>query len=144
MEKKKQGVGALVAQLVFSTAVNAVILSVYYKWRPRLRFHLTSGRSMMQEGGRAVGVQLMMHARGHIDKLIVGVAFGAASLGYYYIAQRVVSLVAELASMNFQRVAFPVFSRTQNDRPRLNAYFLTMTFGMTAHRPPTVIVACRT
>lgn len=61
---------------------------------------------------------------GRLDQLLIGAVLGAEALGYYNLAWQMT--LQPLARINpvVMRVAFPLFARIQNDRPRVRrGYF---------------------
>jgi O-antigen/teichoic acid export membrane protein len=54
-----------------------------------------------------------------VDKLLLGRFAGAAPLGLYTVAQRLVSIVGEVLVVGLQGMVVPVFARVQHDREAL-------------------------
>lgn len=126
------GVWALVAQVLVTNAASVVVLWSSTPWRPRWEFSLTSLRSMWAMGTRVIGIGLLDALQQNIDKLIVGAAFSAQELGYYFLAQRIGTILIELVTTVMSRVTLTTFSKVQDDLPRLNRIFLQMTFASAA------------
>ncbi|WP_314139195.1 lipopolysaccharide biosynthesis protein [uncultured Plantibacter sp.] len=126
------GVWALVAQTLVTSAASVIILWTATTWRPRLEFSFTSLRAMWAMGLRIIGIGLLDATQQNIDKLIVGAFFSTEVLGYYYLAQRLGSILVELVTTVMSRVTLTTFSKVQDDLPRLNRIFLQMTFASAA------------
>jgi teichuronic acid exporter len=58
--------------------------------------------------------------------------FSAQELGYYYLAQRIGTILIELVTTVMSKVTLTTFSKVQDDLPRLNRIFLQMTFASAA------------
>jgi teichuronic acid exporter len=126
------GVWALVAQTLVTSAASVVILWTATTWRPSFEFSFIALRSMWSMGLRVIGIGLLDATQQNIDKLIVGAFFSAEELGYYYLAQRIGSILIELVTTVMSRVTLTTFSKVQDDLPRLNRIFLQMTFASSA------------
>jgi len=126
------GVWALVAQGLVTNAASVVVLWTATSWRPRWEYSLTSLKSMWSMGVRIMGIGLLDALQQNIDKLIVGAFFSTQDLGYYYLAQRIGTILIELVTTVMSRVTLTTFSKVQDDLPRLNRIFLQMTFASAA------------
>ncbi|WP_368498781.1 lipopolysaccharide biosynthesis protein [Herbiconiux sp. A18JL235] len=126
------GVWALVAQTLVTNAASVVILWGATTWRPRFEFSFASLRGMWKMGVRIMGIGLLDALQQNIDKLLIGAFFSAQDLGYYYLAQRVGTILIDLVTTVMSRVTLTTFSKVQDDLPRLNRIFLQMTFASAA------------
>ncbi|MGY4858081.1 lipopolysaccharide biosynthesis protein [Cryobacterium sp. AP23] len=126
------GVWALVAQALVTNTASVVVLWSATTWRPKWEFSFSSLKSMWTMGVRIVGIGLLDALQQNIDKLIVGAFFSAQELGYYYLAQRIGTILIELVTTVMSKVTLTTFSKVQDDLPRLNRIFLQMTFASAA------------
>jgi teichuronic acid exporter len=126
------GVWALVAQGLTTSIASAIVLWSSTTWRPKLEYSLTSLKSLWAMGVRIMGIGLLDALQQNIDKLIVGAFFSAQELGYYYLAQRIGTILIELVTTVMSKVTLTTFSKVQDDLPRLNRIFLQMTFASAA------------
>ena len=78
---------------------------------------------MLGYGGQIVSVNVVAALVHHVDYLIVG-RLGSAALGYYTLAYRTPELFITMIIWVVGKVAFPVYSRLQDDRPALREAFL--------------------
>ena len=121
------GVWSLVAQLITFEIVRMIALWIACDWRPRFRFSRRHVRDLLSFGANVVGYRLLRFANTRIDKLIVGSFLGSTSLGLYVIAYRLLELLIDITTSIIGNVAFPVLSRIQADRLRVqNAYYKAM------------------
>jgi teichuronic acid exporter len=126
------GVWALVAQGLVTSIASVVVLWASTKWRPRFEYSLVSLKSLWSMGIRIMAIGLLDALQQNIDKLIVGTFFSAQELGYYYLAQRIGTILIELVTTVMSKVTLTTFSKVQDDLPRLNRIFLQMTFASAA------------
>lgn len=123
------GIWALVTQSIATAAVSFVALWASTSWRPKFVYSLASLRRLWPIGLSIMGTELLDALQGNIDKLVVGFAFNVEILGYYYVAQRLGTILMELVTTVISRVSLTTFSRVQEDLPRLNRIFRQMTFA---------------
>lgn len=126
------GVWSLVSQTLVTTAVAVVVLWSSTEWRPRWEYSIASLKSMWSMGVKIIALGLLDALQQNIDKLLVGAFFGASQLGFYYLAQRIGTILIELVTTVLSRVTLTAFSKVQDDLPRMNRIFLQMTFASAA------------
>lgn len=126
------GVWALVAQSLGTAAVAVVVLWTSTTWRPRFEYSFASLRGLWTVGVSVLGMELLDAVQANVDKIVVGAFFSATELGYYYVAQRLGTILVELVTSVIARVSLTTFSKVQDDLPRLNRIFRQMTFAASA------------
>lgn len=84
-------------------------------WWPKLHFNIKEIRSYLSFGAFQMGERTLNYLSANVDYIIIGRILGPASLGYYTIAYNL--MLTPLTKINpvLTRVAFPTFSRVQND-----------------------------
>ncbi len=112
------GVWSLVAMSLVQSVVSIVVLWTVSSWRPSRRFSRASLVSMRGYASRIVAIEFVGFFAVRGEGLLVGVVLGPASLGFYAVAQRFVIFLNEVFTASIGRVAFPVFSRLQNQSER--------------------------
>jgi len=118
------GVWSLVAQLITIEAVGTVALWTASTWRPRLRFSRNHIGELISFGANVVGFKLLRFFNTRIDNLMVGSILGATALGFYVVAYRLLELLINVTTAIIGAVAFPVLSRIQHDRDKVQkAYY---------------------
>ena len=113
------GVWSLVALHVTSSLVSLILLWIVGRWRPRLRFSMLRFHQLFSFGMHVVGKQLLEFANSRGINFFIGLFLGTTALGYFVLANRIVRSLVGLITDSIQSVAFPVFSRLQNNRSRL-------------------------
>ena len=113
------GVWSLVAQSLSTNLFRTTLLWIFHRWRPALRFSLTSLRTMFAFGSKLLLSGLFDRFFQNIYSLVIGKIFTPAALGFYSRAQRLQELPVQNIQSSVSRVTFPVFSSIQEDKPRL-------------------------
>ncbi len=74
---------------------------------------------LFQMGSRTVG-----YLSSNLDKLIIGRFLGTTVLGFYELAMTLISRPITIINPIFNTVSFPLFSKMQDDLPRLNDWYI--------------------
>ena len=121
-----QGWGAwsLVYGQLAGTAVSTLALWLVVPWRPSWRVSAGVARGMLSYGFKIVSVNVLSAVIHHADFLIVGRVLGSAALGFYSLAYRTPELFITMVVWAVGKVAFPVYSKLQDDTPALQRAFL--------------------
>ncbi|HKF61296.1 MAG TPA: lipopolysaccharide biosynthesis protein [Dongiaceae bacterium] len=119
------GVWALVGQGLVTQAVGVVILWAIVDWRPRLVFSRRHFRDLFGFGFSVLVTNLLRIFGGQADRLLLGFYFGAAEVGYYSVAQRLVTIITDFVAGSTERAVVPLFSRIQGDRARVARGLIT-------------------
>ncbi len=117
------GVWSLVAQNLANQVAGAIVLWRVEAWRPRLRFSHSHFRDLFGYGIHVVTFRLLNYFNRRADDLLIGAFLGATALGFYSVAYRMLVLLIEATSNLIDAVAFPVFSRLQEDAARLRRVY---------------------
>jgi len=120
------GYWALVGMAVSGPAVNMILVWLAAAWVPGLPSRRTGVRAMMRFGGVVTLNNIIVYLAYNAEKVLLGRFWGAEVLGIYGRAYQLVTLPISLLNSSVSRVAFPVFSRVQNDPQRLRNYFLKL------------------
>ncbi|HWN19656.1 MAG TPA: lipopolysaccharide biosynthesis protein [Gemmatimonadales bacterium] len=121
------GVWSLVAQVLLTALVGAVILWHISPWRPRLAdVSADSVRELWPYSSRVFGFNLFKYFSQNLDKLLIGYLAGPATLGLYTFAYRMVVYPVATLSGALGNYFFVSFSRMQHDLGRVRGmYFRT-------------------
>ncbi len=123
------GLWSLVFRAVVGSASGALALFVVglrHKWLPKFYFSLRSIRKYIGFGLFQIGERLIRYVASNMDYLVIGRFLGAEALGFYALANGLISLPLSKVNPLFTRVAFPVFAKVQSDDTRLRNGYLKM------------------
>ncbi len=118
------GVWSLVAQQLTAGILGVLTLWTVAAWRPGLEFRWAHFGELARFGVHIVAFKLLNVFSQRMDKLLIGSFLGTIALGYYEVANRVFHAITKVLGGVLAAVAFPVFSRLQGDRERMQrAYY---------------------
>jgi PST family polysaccharide transporter len=118
------GVWSLVAKYLLHQLVGAIILWSAADWWPRLRFSRRHLRELITFGATITVTRVINYFNRNLDDILIGRFLGPEALGYYSIAYEILLGLTNVLSRTFSAVAFPTFSRLQDDITRLREAFL--------------------
>ncbi len=109
------GVWSLVTSQLLGNIITTIFIWGHSKWRPQIIFNLGSIKELWQFGYKLSLTQLIEVGVNRLDTFMIGRAFSAATLGYYYRAGSLNQLVIQYSYSSFGSVLFPMFSKIQHD-----------------------------
>ena len=113
------GVWSIVAQQLTAAVVRAGLYWIMGDWRPGFMFRFGALKDMFGFGSRLAASSVLHQFFENLYPLIIGKLFSASTLGYFNRAQTLQAIPAQSLGMVMGRVMLPLFSRLQNDLPRL-------------------------
>ena len=121
------GVYALVLGLVFLYTMRSVLLifiGIRNKWLPSPRFRPSEITFYLKFSIYRVLGNSVNQLNSRVDQILIGAMLGPVVLGFYDVAFRII--YAPIHQMNpiLTQVAFPLFSKIQDDTPRLKRNYL--------------------
>lgn len=120
------GVWSLVAQNVANVVAGAFVLWTLTSWRPRLAFSRRHFGDLFGYGVHVTAFKVLNYFSRKGDDFLIGSFLGAASLGLYSVAYRMLTIIIDLTTNLIDTVAFPVYARLQDEESRLrDAYYRT-------------------
>jgi teichuronic acid exporter len=118
------GVWSLVWGVLIREGVLCVLVFAQSHWRPRLRFAWASLHELSSFSLNLSAARIAWYLYDNSDRLIIGRYLGDQTLGYYTLAMRLTTELSGRVLSIINQVAFPVYSRLQDDQERLKSYFL--------------------
>jgi lipopolysaccharide exporter len=118
------GYWALVLGTAVGALVGTVLVWIYDRWRPSLMLSLASLKSIWGYSIHLFLSNMLFMFFTQVDKIIIGRFLGSTALGTYTLAQRTVTSPITAVSTVVNEVAFPAFSRRQNDHAALRSAFV--------------------
>ena len=109
------GVWSLVGINLARASCGVILLWYLRDWRPRGRFRMTSIRSLWGYSGKLLYASLLHRVATNLYARVIGRVYPPAELGLYTRASSFPALPAGLLTSIVQRVAFPLFSRNQDN-----------------------------
>lgn len=129
------GVWSLVAQQLAAQALRTILLFVYNKWLPKLRFSRASFHELFGFGWKLMLSGLLDTLWKELYQLVVGKFYSPATLGQYTRSKQFSQMFSSNLTNVIQRVTYPVLSNIQDDKERMvSAYrrIIKLTMFITA------------
>ena len=122
------GVWSLVYGYLLMEIVKNALSILFYPWWPRFSFSfsLSTVRGLMDFGAKIAVARVFWYLYSNMDVLIAGKVLGKMQLGYYAIAVQFASVPLDKMVSTISQIAFPAFSKVQDDPARLRRYYLKM------------------
>lgn len=117
------GVWSLVIQMVSLRFIWVGLMWFASAWRPTREFSAAALKKMFGFGSKVMVEGLATVIFDNLYLLVIGKVFDAVSLGLYSNARKLQHLVSVNLTAILSRVAFPVFSRLQDDTERMRRGF---------------------
>ncbi len=108
------GVWALVAQHLFNTSVDTLILWLTVKWRPKRMFSFSRFRTLFSYGWKLLVSTLITTISNDLRQLIIGKLYSADSLAYYNRGYMFPNVFILNINSSIDSVLFPVMSEAQD------------------------------
>ncbi len=121
------GVWSLVAQNLVNGLVAALVLWRASDWRPGLKVSVQHYKDLFGFGLSVVGNNLLKVLVRRTDDFLIGYYLGPTLLGYYTIGYRLLLVIIRLVTGISNSVAFPTFSRLQQNPKRMRRAFYNVT-----------------
>ncbi|MDE5870846.1 MAG: lipopolysaccharide biosynthesis protein, partial [Muribaculaceae bacterium] len=123
MAYKGFGVWSLVILSLMNISLQVILIYTFIKWRPSLMFSKRSFKRLFSYSSKLLGASLIHLLYKNIYPIVIGKKFTPLQLGYFNRADTFAMYIPSTVGQVFSRVAFPIFSRVQDNNERLrNAY----------------------
>lgn len=124
------GVWSLVALSIVSITLQVLLIYVLIKWKPSILFSKTSFKTLFSYSSKLLGASLIHLIYRNLYPIVIGKRFSPLQLGYFNRADLFAMYPSSTITSIVTRVAFPIFSRIQDDNNKLkNAYSKYITFS---------------
>jgi len=124
------GVWSLVYGYLIGRSLNTVILMVYAKWTPSLRYKHAAMKDLFSFGLNMFLKNLLRYSSEKVDYFIIGKQLGATPLGLYEKAFNLMNMTVKEMSVKIGPVLFSAFSKMQEERPRLLKAYHKVTLAL--------------
>lgn len=116
---KGYGVWALVAQQLFNTTVDTIILWITVKWRPKKAFSFDRLKQLLSYGWKLLVSALLDTGYGELRQLVIGKLYTSADLAFYNRGRQFPDLIMDNVNVSINSVLFPTMSQSQDDKDRV-------------------------
>ncbi|MBQ6383733.1 MAG: lipopolysaccharide biosynthesis protein [Clostridia bacterium] len=113
------GIWALVAQQLFNTTVDTIVLWFTVKWRPQRLFQFTRLRTLFTYGSKLLVSALLDTVYNNIRQLIIGKMYSSEELAYFNRGKQFPNLVITNIVTSIDSVLLPTMSMEQDDSLRV-------------------------
>ena len=118
------------AALVLSSDLILMIAGLIRTGRPSFRGSAASARALSAFTANVLTTQLIGFMARNLDNVLIGRAQGAAALGQYMLAYRIMRLPISSLVMVVNRALYPIYTSYGRDMHRLSRNFLEATRAM--------------
>lgn len=115
------GIWALVAQILFNDAVDAIIIWFTVDWRPKLLFSFERMKGLFSYGGKLLLSSLVDTLYNNLTQLLVGTLYTSADLAYYNKGKQFPQLIIANINSSIDTVLLPAMSVIQDEKKRVKA-----------------------
>ncbi|MEC5218506.1 O-antigen/teichoic acid export membrane protein [Actimicrobium sp. GrIS 1.19] len=123
------GVFSLVAQMIVATLVTSAIIVLRSTFRPLRHWNRAEFKSIARFSGNLSMFNVVLYISRNADSMVVGRILGAAVLGAYSMAYRLMLFPLQNMTYVVARVLFPVMSRSQGSVTEVaNLYLRSLGF----------------
>ena len=136
------GVMSLVYGAIFQRFFKAILIFLFSGYRPKLSFKLSSIKTILAFGLNLSGERLINFFAQRADYFLIGKLLGTMPLGYYSLASEISTTPQNRFSSIISRVAYPAYSKIQNDNAHLGkAYLKVVRYVASITFPPLLALA---
>jgi len=121
-----KSVWALVFGLLAGNLARLIVSYRIHSYRPHFQLDLKKIKVLFNFGKWVLGSSIVVFLATQGDDLFVGKVMGVTALGFYQMAFRFANLPSSEIGV-FSRVAFPLYSKLQNNLPKLKSVYLKIT-----------------
>lgn len=108
------GVWALVAQQLFNTTVDTVILWMTVKWRPQKKFSFERLQTLFSFGSKMLLSSLLDTVYNNIRSLFIGKIYTSSDLAFYNRGDQFPKLVITNVNTSIESILFPTMAEEQD------------------------------
>ena len=114
---------ALVIGTIATNLVNAIVLTLYSRWKPRLFYSWSKLKEMLSFSIWSMVEAISIWLTGYIDIFIIGVYLNEYYLGIYKTSMTTVGQITSLITTATTPILFSSLSRLQSDREAFSSMF---------------------
>lgn len=122
------GAMSIAIQEVIRSILRTITIWVVNRWRPIWIFNWFDFKSIFNFSANVMASSFLNYIISNFDNLVVAKLFGAAEIGYYTIAYSLATLPQLKIAPLITTVAFPLFSKVQDDNDRFKRGYINSVF----------------
>jgi len=115
---------ALVFGALAGNVTGLIVSYLVHPYRPHLRFEWSKAKTMLHFGKWLTINSWFSYLSHKGDSIVIGRVMGTVGLGFYQMARRVTDLFSQDIITGTMEVAFPAYSKLQDNIPKLREAFL--------------------
>ncbi len=113
------GIWALVAQQIFNTAVDTLMLWITVRWRPKKLFSFERLKGLFAYGWKLLVSAFLDTVYNNIRQLIIGKLYTSEDLAYFNRGKQFPNLIITNINTSIDSVLLPTMSKEQEDNSRV-------------------------
>lgn len=115
---------ALVFGVIAGSLTGTITSYLIHPYRPKLRWNRAQAGELFGFGKWVMAATVLTYTVNNLDDILVGRILGVAALGFYRMAYNFSQAVSTEISHTVSPVAFPTYSKLQDDPPRLRTAYM--------------------
>ena len=119
-----RNVWALVFGLLAGNAARCIVSYLIHPYRPHLSSDFGKAKELFVFGKWILGSSILVFLLTQGDSIFVGKLLGVTALGFYQLAYRISNMPATEITRVISQVTFPVYSKLQDNIPKLREAYL--------------------
>ena len=138
------GVWSLVAQMLLTAAIPAIVFWFYLKWRPSWMFSWKSFKELFSFGFFMFLTHILNQFGQQVQGLLIGKFYNPSIMGYYSKAHGTEKLASTSISQVLTQVTYPLYAEVQDDKVKLANMIrkLTMTLAYVTFPLMFILLLC--
>ncbi|MBE5962353.1 MAG: lipopolysaccharide biosynthesis protein [Lachnospiraceae bacterium] len=113
------GIWALVAQYLFNSTIDTLVLWFTVRWRPTTHFSMERLRGLLKFGWKLLCAGLLETIYNQLRSLVIGKKYSTSDLAYYNKGDQFPSLIVTNVNTSISSVLFPAMSQYQDEREKV-------------------------
>ncbi|MBN1874742.1 MAG: MOP flippase family protein [Anaerolineae bacterium] len=118
------GVYSLAIQEVVRGSVRAILGWIFLSWTPQFAFDWNKFRPLFKFSATVLISDIINYISASMDRFLIGKFVGVIEVGYYSLSYDLVRLPQAKIAPLLNNVSYPILSRVQDDRARLQRGYL--------------------
>lgn len=136
------GVWSLVGQSMASTLSGMILLPIYSKWKPSIRFSKQSFKQLFGYGSKLLVTSIYSVIINNISTLFIGRTYSSKDLGFYTKANQTPNTISSFIYGILGTVTFPVMSEIKEDKERMLRLYKKALFTTALFVFPVMMLFC--